>query len=628
MLILLPLAALGALWLALLSRGVGVRRSLLWTGLAGGVFVLVSTEALSLFGAVAWPQLAVLWALGLLGSATMIRRDGLTAAMRTRRIEWRSPVTWIAGLACAISLGGAFLSAVLGPPNMVDVQTYHMPRVVYWHVNQSVDFYPASYYQQLSLQPFSEYSMLHLYALAQSDRFVQLAQWAIWLAAITAASLAAKRLGAGWRGQVMAAGLCATLPSGALQASGAKPDIMVGGWLLMAIYFALGAREESFDRREAAGVGLASGLALLSKGTAYVFGAGIAPFLLLGMGPAARWRIVRVAPLILGLVLAVNLPHYARNYAYSGNLLGNGSADHDGAIPFGNDRVGLDITLSNILRNASLQLTFRPSWNKAIFEQVVRAHEALGMDPNDRASTWLDTLYRPATVSMHEGEVSNVRHLLLLAPALPWLAWRRRLDATAGLLLGCLAGLVVFCAALKWQPWHARMHLPLFVAAAPALAMFAERWRPRWTATLFLLWLVWALHPYLLHNSLRPLGGPRPAYTYERFDQYFLDWPGLRGPYLVGADLITRSGCKQVGIDSSMFDIEYPLMARLRERDFSILFRQEGVKNGSSGYADNVPFEEPCAVLCLECGASPAKRVEYAGFGTPARANNLLIFLR
>lgn len=228
---------------------------------------------------------------------------------------------------------------------------------------------------------------------------------------------------------------------------------------------------------------------------------------------------------------------------------------------------------------------------------------------------------------MHEGEASNVRHTLLLGPALLWLLWRRKRDATAGLLLGCVAGALLFCALLKWQPWHARMHLPLFVCAAPPLAMFLESWRPRWLGTVFLLWLTWALHPYMLHNSLRPLGGPRPVYASERFDQFFADWVQLRVPYRLGADLVARSGCRQVGIDSSLFEFEYPFMAWLRERDFSIRFRQEGVKNPSARYEERVPFEDPCAVICLRCADDPAKVQEYERLGSPAQFDRLLVFL-
>lgn len=625
MLVALPAIALLALWLALVSRGCGRRRSLLWAALAGGLFILLVAEGLSLFQALGRGPLAASWGLAAIAAAAAIRPSGLRTAFP--QMEWRSPLVWVCSLTCALSLGGAFLSAVLGAPNMVDVQTYHMPCVVYWQVNQSIDFYPASYYQQLSLQPFSEFAMLHLYALAQSDRFVQLAQWMGWLAAIVAASLVAKRLGAGWRGQALAAGICAALPSGAIQASGAKPDVLVASWLLVALYFALGCQDEAFDRREAAGAGLASGLALLSKGTAYVFGAGIAPVVLLGLPAPARNRLLRAAPLILGLALLVNLPHYARNYAYNGHILGDGSAKGLGESRFSNDRIGVGVTVSNILRNLPLQLAFRPSWNQAIYEQVVEIHQSLGLDPDDPASTWNGTSYGPSSVSMHEGEVANVRHMLLLGPALLWLLWRRRRDATAGLLLGCFGGALMFCILLKWQPWHARMHLPLFACAAPALGVFLGSWRPRWLATVFLLWLAWALHPYLLHNSLRPLGGPRPVYASDRFDQLFIDWVQFRSAYRLGADLVARSGCKDVGIDTSLFEFEYPFMARLRERDFSVRFRQEGVENPSARYADRVPFTEPCAVICLRCAVVPAKRQQYARFGPPARFDQLLVFV-
>ena len=312
---LLALVAPALLWLALVSRAQEWRRALLWTALCGGAFVVATTEALSRWESLAWPQLIVVWTLATIAAAAAIDRPGLRARGLGIRFDRRSAVAWIVVAACGLSLGGSLLSALYGPPNTVDAMTYHMPRVVYWHVNQTVDFYPASYYQQLSLQPFMEHAMLQLYTLGGGDRYVLLPQWFAWLITIVAASLTAQRLGAGTRGQALAAGLCATLPNGALQASGAKPDIMAAGWLLIAAYFALGSEEEPFDRREAAGAGLAGGLALLSKGTAYLFGAGLAAGLLLGLSAAGRRRLLRAAPLAVGLALLVNLPHYARNYS-------------------------------------------------------------------------------------------------------------------------------------------------------------------------------------------------------------------------------------------------------------------------------------------------------------------------
>ncbi|MBI1354676.1 MAG: hypothetical protein GC160_10040 [Acidobacteria bacterium] len=627
--LLLPLGALVAYWLALVSRGEEARRALLRTALAGGGFVLLTTEALSRFEALARTPLAVAWALAALAALARIRWAGLRDGLASIRFPLRSPTAWVALAAAAFALGGSFLSAVYGPPNMVDVMNYHMPRVVYWQINRTVDFYPTSYYQQLSLQPFMEYSMLQLYALAESNRFVQLAQWAVWLTAIVASSLVAKRLGAGGRGQALAAGLCATLPAGAVQASGAKPDIMAAAWLLLFVYFALSLDEDRPQRGDIPAAGLAAGLALLSKGTAYIFGAGLGVGLLLGLSPRGRLRFLRAAPAILAVALLANLPFYARNYRYNGQPLGDGSASGGGADDrFANDRLGLDVTLSNILRNLPQQLTFRPAWNEAIYEAVVAAHERLGMDPNDPATSWSGLHYRPASVSTHEGEVSNVRHLLLLFLSVPWLVWRRKLDAAAGLAAGVLCGAVLFCALLKWQPWHARMHLPLFVAAVPVLALFLEAWRPRWPATLALVWLAWNLRAPVLHNSLRPLAGPRPVFETERFNDYFHDWPGMREPYRLAADLIIRSGCKQVGFDATNFQMEYPIAARLRRHDFSTQFRQMGVANASRRYTARIPFREPCAVVCLECGELPEKRERYARFGAPRRIDNLLVFVK
>ena len=622
MLVLLPAAALLAWYLALRSRGLDRARAFLWTAVGAQSLVWASTEALSLFGLLGGPGVAAAWAAAFAGGFFALRKTALP--QRPDSSPWRV----VAAAALAFPIVGSFLSAVFGPPNMVDAANYHMPRVLYWLQAGSVRFYPTGYYQQLSLQPLMEYGMAHLYALGGGDRFVQLVQWAAFLGSIGAAAIVARRLGAGPRGGWMAALFLALLPMAALQASGAKPDIGVAFWFLAAVAFALEARDGAWLRSSALGAGLALGFALASKGTAYAMAPGLAAGLLLGAEPAVRRSWLRALPAFAAAALLVNAPHYYRNWRLNGYPLGTGTAHEGSALRYANDRIGPGTLASNALRNASLQLVFRPSWNAAIYSAVLEAHEALGLDPNARATTWADTQFKPAHVSNHEGVAPNVRHTLLLGLAGLWLLWRRKLDLTAGLFLGALAGFAAFCLLIKWQPWHARMHLPLFATVCPVLALWAEQALPRWLAVGGLAWLFVNLRPAILHNALRPLGTERSVLTTERFRQYFVDLPALETPFRLGAHLVVRSGCRRVGIDASSARQEYPLLARIRELAPETQFRHVGVANSSARYEDRAPFTEPCAVLCSGCGGIPEKRNEYAQVGSPVLIGDLLVFVR
>jgi len=235
-----------------------------------GVWTALVTELLSPFhllrrGPVLFAWLAV--------AALAALRFG--ARPRLHRIAIR-PLETAVATACAAIVAVAAFTALLSPPNSADAMAYHMPRVIYWAQAGSVAFFPTPYLNQISLPPLAEYFALHAYLLSGGDRFVNLLTCAAFLGAIVGVSALAGALGLGARGQAFAAIFCATLPNGILQASGAKNDWMLALWLICAACFAA--------RENAPLTGLALGLALATKATAYLF----APPLLLAIALIRR----------------------------------------------------------------------------------------------------------------------------------------------------------------------------------------------------------------------------------------------------------------------------------------------------------------------------------------------------
>ena len=56
--------------------------------------------------------------------------------------------------------------AFISPPNTADTLTYHMPRVMHWQQNQSVQHYYTDISRQLYQPPFLEFNLLHLQVLS------------------------------------------------------------------------------------------------------------------------------------------------------------------------------------------------------------------------------------------------------------------------------------------------------------------------------------------------------------------------------------------------------------------------------------------------------------------------------
>jgi hypothetical protein len=579
-----------------------------------GAAALLLTEALSPFHLVRRGPLIAAWIVLLFAGAAFLwkRRPALP------RLVFKPAETAMAAAILAIVCLVA-VTAILSPPNSADAMAYHMPRVVYWAQSASVAFFPTPYFNQISLPPLAEYLMLQTYAISGGDRFVNLVAVLAFLGSIVGVSALAAALGLKGRGQAMAALFCATLPAGILQASGAKNDWLVTLWLVCLACFLL--------RRDAPFAALSLGLAVATKSTAYLF----APPLILALCWWSGYRLRSAARLLGWLMLGVLLlsaPQYFRNLQLSGSPLGYDSAQGDGFFRWRNEHPGWKSTVSNALRHLSEQLGARsPRWNQSVYYAVLRAHAALGLDPQDAATTWRWSRYEAPRNANHEANANNRWHLLLLAAAVALAGFphRRRWLLYVG---GLAAAFILFCFYLKWQPFLARLELPLFVLAAPLGGMLLESLRPAWLAVPVCLLLLANARLSLLENWTRPLRGPHSLWTETREDAYFNDmaqWNN-RDSYLRTVDLVARSGCESVGLDISENQLEYPFQALLLDRRPRTRFAHTGVENSSVRYR-SPDWPRPCAVLCPDCVANQRKLALYAPLGEPVVLGRFLLFL-
>ena len=457
-----------------------------------GAAVWAITETLSLFGGLRRVPLAIAW-IAVLAIGPMDWHgiaDGLRPGPPApRRLGWWRHIS----AACAAILALTAIAAAFSPPNSADAMAYHMPRVLYWAEQGSVRFFPTPYLNQIMLQPFAEYCMLQSYVLSGGDHFVNFVQWIAAALSAIAVSAIAREFGAPPRAQAFAALFCAAIPSGILASSGAKNDYVLALWLAAAVYFALRWRA-SRAAADAALLGCALGLALLTKATAYLF----APWPLVAIlaRPASEsgCRFLRAAALMAACALAINLPQYIRNWDLSGSPMGYGSAFGTAEFRWRNETLGWKQTLSNMLRNASEQFGARSdAWNQDVYTAVIAAHQRLGIDPADPATTWRWSAYAPPRNANHEADAPNRVPLAILAALFGVLLWRgaRGRDRLLALYaLSLVVGFVAFCAYLKWQPFMARLYsavvrvgdAPRIDGAAALAASGAMSAAARWRA--------------------------------------------------------------------------------------------------------------------------------------------------
>lgn len=594
-----------------------------------GTVTLILTELLSAFSALRRGPLIACWAVVLLAAlAVAARRPRPT--IRFPGPDWVTLGCWT-GVTAILALTG--ITAVFSAPNSADAMAYHMPRVVYWAEQSSVRFFPTPYLNQVMLQPLAEYFMLHTYVVSGGDRWINLVQWLASAGCIFGVSAVAAEFGFGPRGRALAALFCATIPAGILASSGAKNDYVLALWLMAAVYFAL-RYAATLELRDAVFLGLALGLALLTKATAYLY----APWPLLAIlagrrRPRRLSRLAAGAALALACSVALNVPHYARNHGLSGSIFGFDSAQGDGLFRWTNETFGWKQTVSNLLRNTSEQMGGRSSaWNQRVYREVVELHNRMGIAINDPSTTWRWSFFRPPRNANHEANAPNRWHLALLtllSLVLVWRALNGRDGERALYALSLATAFLAFCACLKWQPYLARLFLPLFVLGSP-LAGLLEEWPTRrgLVAGALALFLLDSSRLAIVENWTRPLKGPNSVLRRPREEQYFADmnqW-GNRGSYISAVEQLRAARCRTVGIDAHNLQLEYPLQALLRARDSSVVFLHTGVANASARYRPPVAAT-PCAIVCLDCAGDPSRLALYPGYRVSTTHGKFVVML-
>jgi hypothetical protein len=563
-----------------------MRARLLELGLVTLGAIAAVTETLSVFSVLSFWPVAVAWA-------------GIAAywVWRLRDMPWHGEEDWVVQTCLAICVGLWTLegiAALVSAPNPADSMAYHMPRVVYWMQQRSVENFATEYLNQIMLQPLMEYVVLHFQILTGGDRLANVVAWLATGGYVMGASLVAGKLGANLRGQAVTAVVAATIPNGVLQASGNKNEALLGCLLLASLYYAL--------EKKAWALGLAVGLACLTKGTAYLFA-----------GPIVALFAPRLIPAAVLGVLIVNGPFYTRNLELSGSPLGFDSAQADGKYVWRNEPLGWKALASNLIRHATDQVGDRNErWNHWVYGKGIGWHQKLGLDPADKGTTWPYTKYERPVNTNHEADRNNRYHLALALLAGLYLLAKR--DA-GGLkvLLAVALGVVALAAYLKWQPFMGRMFLPLYAVASVAIGLWLARWPGLLQITL-LLFLTEHVRLAAIQNVTRPLRGERSLFLESREATYFNDmtpWK-VNDVYWKAYEEVRRSGCKTVAMDISYFQLEYPMQALLLEQDAGYRFVHVNTKNPSRKYERKWKGLEPCALVCLACD----RWVEvYAGAG-------------
>jgi hypothetical protein len=327
--------------------------------------------------------------------------------------------------------------------------------------------------------------------------------------------------------------------------------------------------------------------------------------------------LLRIPALLLA-ILVLNGPLLVRNYRLSGSPLGFPAPMGDDPLrTYSNGRYSVSITLGNVVKNVALHLaTPVEGINQRVTRLIFSTSQRFGLDLDSPASTWRGG-FRLNKFSGHEERAGNALQLALIFISCLFLFGNRASRTLRLYMLGLFASFVLFCALMRWQPWNARFHLPLFELGMALAGVVFERKMPRYALIGIACLLLLAAFPLVLMNSLRPLLSVRSPsiFSQSRTETYFADSHRWQlHSYRDAAAFLDSTNCNSVGLDSSFDDFDYPMFALLNAGHGDRKVRYSEVKNLTAEYArpDSAPS---CAVICLRCANSPAKWAEYKQVG-------------
>ena len=567
-------------------REVWLMTQVLW-----GTQVVFATEMLSLFHAIHLVPVVAVW---LVLSGTMLvaagrgsqkRLLGMLQSVRRQtqgmNLGERVMLLFVGALSLAL-----FMLAVGVPPNTWDAMTYHLARVVYWMQNASVEHYPTSIMRQHYQPPFAEYVLLHLQILTKGDHLSNAVQWLFYVNSFVAISLTTRLLGGNRFAQVLSIFLAATVPMAVLQATSTQNDLVCSFWIVAGVHYLIKTVKYPDKSHSYLLAACCVGLSILTKATAYIL---LFPF----CAAAVAYIVIRLRKLSLGLLLAVclvggiglfNTGHYWRNLKVYHHVLGATKQEREAPLNAVDD---LPHIVSNIIRNTALHCrTPFYYWGRTLRLLVLKTHDLVGVDAYDSQITYYSSGNLPfweAWNKFNEDVTGNLFHFLLILYCIISLCFIKNLNKkTVFVYIGlCGTAFLLFCTLLRWQEWHSRLHLPIFLLLAPACAIVLRQHKllPKIIGVLLGGFAILCL----IFNSNKPVFSKpenrfKSIWQQQRKDLYTPDYKN----YQQSASAIADFQCDSLGLRLNVDDGDYLFWTFVRNTvPYPVVIQHVGVDNPS-----------------------------------------------
>ncbi len=456
------------------------------------------------------------------------------------------------------------------PPNNWDSMTYHLSRIQYWIQNSGVQFFDTNNFRQNLYSPLSEFIILHTEILSNSDIFANLVQWFSFIINMIVVSLICKELHLNRTLQILSSFFICSMPIVILQSSTTKNDLVLSTFVLLFYYYQLSGIN-SCSKLNIFFSGLALGLGVLTKGTAYVFlfsiGIVYLIYQLLYVSSLANRTIIYKSFTIFLIGLTINIPHFFRTYFKYGDFLGlNINQIH------ANETFSLFTVFSNLIRYLAFQLGSPNELLNWYLYRIVQVF--LGDNISDPKTSLLDRHFRPPFFSLHEDAAGNFIHTIIIIFLFLYgifiLKKLRRVQITSFWI--SFISIFLYCMLFKWTAYTGKVLSLLIITTPFILVVINQLFKKKHLRKIIYLvsfLILLGTSPYLFYNKSRPLFplNSQSIVYQNRYMGYFRNRPALLKEYqqiinAINTNFSRNSIAYYLGGDAW----DYPLWIMLKEK--------------------------------------------------------------
>lgn len=574
------------------------RYPFIYTLLSLSAFIVISTELLSAFNFITTTGILISWGILLFFSIALWFKWGKHKPEIHFKFKLPGFEKFMAGSIAFIFLI-TLVTSLVAYPNNWDSMTYHLGRVMHWIENKNVDHYETQISRQITQPPLAEYIILHFCLLSGNDRFSNLVQWLFMAASVMVVSLIVKEFGKNRRTQLLAAFFAATIPMGILQSNSTQNDYAVSFFIVTSVLFLVKIINYQCRRNDLLAFILCCALAITTKGTALIFLMPVVFCFVIYLLWRLKWKAFYYIPPALFILAIIYGPSAYRNYQIFNSPFG---------ITYGlnNEGYGIAPMLSNVSKNMAIHLkTPFPAMNSFTEKSVDGFNQLIGINTNSPHYNWnFSPPFQVQYFSTQEDSAGNLLHTVLFIVCLFVFIFNK--DLRKNKWIQCILCISVcmfllFCYVLKWQIWHCRLHLPMFVLGSVFLAIIVESFKIKIQSIMLFLFSI-SSFAFLFLNQSRPWFLKENIFNQSKYDQYFANNEQLKKPFTDIANIIHAQKLKDIGWVTGGDTWEYPMWVMLDDVD-DLRMENLMAENASKKHTDHTFIPDGIIVTRFPAGS-------------------------